>query len=133
MIKIAVEQFAILSDTLPSDGISYTVSVGFKYSLDAGHIMCVFDLAFLNGDEKMLVLKTNCEFEVKQDDWMSFIRDGKIMIPKSFLEYLAVHTVGVARGIMYCKTEGTPFNSLILPPVNVAELITEGIEDPIEG
>jgi hypothetical protein len=42
-----------------------------------------------------------------------------------------MHTVGTIRGILHCKTEGTPFNALILPPINVSEMVTGDLELPI--
>ena len=56
----------------------------------------------------------------------------KLVILKVMLEHFAVQTVGTARGILHCKTEGSQFNGIILPPVNVTELVTEDMILPIE-
>ena len=67
------------------------------------------------------------EFAVEETSWNAFIKGSTLVISKDFLEQLAVQTVGVARGIMHCKTEGTPFNMLILPPINVRDIISDAI------
>ena len=59
-------------------------------------------------------------------------QDNKIIIPKELLAHFGVHTIGTARGILHCKTEGTQFNTFILPPINVSERITEDIIIKIE-
>jgi len=38
-----------------------------------------------------------------------------------------MHTVGTARGVLHSKTESTPFNGLIIPPINVEQIIQEDI------
>ncbi len=60
-------------------------------------------------------------------DWDSLISDDVITFRKNDLGFFANQTVGVARGIMFCKTEGTPFSQYILPPVNLESLIKEDI------
>ncbi len=127
MIRIAVEQFAILSQTLPDDKITYSVGLGFKYAASKRRVICVLDIKFQTESEVFLVLKVACEFEVDSVSWATFIKESSLIIPRDLLEHLAVHTVGVARGILFCKTDGTPFSAIILPPVNVREMVTEDI------
>lgn len=133
MIRIAVDQFAILSNSYPENEISYSVGIGFKYAAEQRRIICVVGINFQSNNEKFLILAVSCEFIVDEESWSSFINesDSKLIIPKDFLEYLAVHTVGVTRGIMHCKTEGTPLNMIILPPINVRDIISEGIVDSL--
>ena len=53
---------------------------------------------------------------------------GKIIVPEMFLEHIAAVTTGTSRGILFAKTEKTPFNNFILPPLNVKELVqSDGI------
>ena len=43
------------------------------------------------------------------------------------MTHLIVLTIGTVRGILHAKTEGTKYNSYILPTINVAELIKTDI------
>ena len=70
-----------------------------------------------------MVLAINCEFEIHNEDFKELRKDGKTIIPKALLELFAVHTIGTARGVLFCKTESTQFNNVIIPPINVSELI----------
>lgn len=133
MIKINVEQFAIIASEVPDSPVSVSTGIAFMYSTEAHRIACSFDIEYLTDEEKLLKLKTRCEFEIHSEDWNNFIGGNRLKIPKTLLEYFAVHTVGTARGILFCKTEGTPFNNFIIPPIDVASIITEGIDEQIES
>ncbi len=128
MDNIEVEQFAILSDGLPASGkVDFETSLGFMYSVETKRIACVFILLYSDSDSGAPLLKMalNCQFSIHPDDWNSMISDGVITIPKNLQEFLAVQTVGTS------KTEKTPFSQLILPPVNVAEMIKGAIKESL--
>ncbi|HAP30323.1 MAG TPA: hypothetical protein DCR26_09395 [Porphyromonadaceae bacterium] len=134
MDNIEVEQFAILSDGLPASGkVDFETSLGFMYSVETKRIACVFILLYSDSDSGAPLLKMalNCQFSIHPDDWNSMISDGVITIPKNLQEFLAVQTVGTSRGILFSKTEKTPFSQLILPPVNVAEMIKGAIKESL--
>lgn len=70
-------------------------------------------------------LAITCEFEIEENDYKNIHKNEKTVIPKELLEYFAVHTIGTARGILFCKTESTPYNYIIIPPLNVSEMIKD--------
>ncbi len=129
--RINIDQFAILTDTLVPENISLNTGVNFMYSIEARRIACKFDLAFNDNDIRLLVMGITCEFEFHPDDWQSFVNTDTVSIPGEILEICVVHTIGTARGILFCKTEGTPFSTLILPPIDVAALKIPPIEEKI--
>ena len=123
MFRINVEQFAILVENFPLEKLNIATGLEVKYSLEGKSLAIVMTFNFLSEEEKVMLLKLNCEFQIQEDDWNGQINDSRIIIPKSFIEYLVVQTVGTARGILHCKTEGTAFNHIILPPMNVSDMI----------
>ncbi len=125
MTKITVDQFAILTREAPAGDISINIEMNLKYSVEARRIMTSMLFTFEKGSEKALLLEQSCEFEIAKDDWEASVSDGKVTIPKSTVEYFGAQTVGVARGVLHCKTEGTPLNGLILPPINITQLVRE--------
>ena len=127
LAKISVSQFAILSDSAPTEEVTYTIGLGFKWSAEAKRIGCEFSIAFASQEKPFIKLDTFCEFDIMPKDWDSLISDDVITFRKNDLGFFANQTVGVARGIMFCKTEGTPFGQYILPPVNLESLIKEDI------
>ena len=123
MFRINIEQFAILAENVQLEKLNIATELEIKYSLEGKSLAIVMTFNFISEEEKVMLLKLNCEFQIQEDDWNSQINDAKIIFPKNFIEYLVVQTVGTARGVLHCKTEGTAFNHIILPPMNVSDMI----------
>ena len=47
--------------------------------------------------------------------------EGKI--PIDFLRYMGSISVGTIRGVIHAKTEGTVLNPVVMPPVNLEEMV----------
>ena len=127
MVRINVEQFAILAHDVPAGNITIDTNIGVKASVADRKIALEIQFDFSSVTENVLILKQLCEFEIHEEDWATLQTEGKVTIPKELIEYFVVQTVGTARGILHCKTEGTPFNHLILPPLNAAEMIEHDV------
>lgn len=127
MFGIHLDQFAILCEDR-KDEIGMNVSLNFKYGDEGKKVACVVAFDFTSESEKVMVLKMTCEFEIQEDDWKTLHTDKEVVIPKDLLEFFAVHTIGTARGVLFCKTENTQFNYIVIPPINVSEM---GISDLI--
>jgi len=125
MFGIHLDQFAILCEDSKEE-IGMNVSLNFKYADEGRKVACVVAFNFISESEKVMVLKVTCEFEIQEDDWKTFRKEDKIIIPRDLLEFFAVHTIGTARGVLFCKTENTQFNYIVIPPVNVSEM---GLKD----
>lgn len=125
MFGIHLDQFAILCEDC-KDEVGMNVSLNFKYGDEGKKVACVVAFDFTSESEKVMVLKMTCEFEIQVDDWKTLRNDKEVVIPKDLLEFFAVHTIGTARGVLFCKTESTQFNYIVIPPINVSEM---GISD----
>ena len=125
MFGIHLDQFAILCEDC-KDEVGMNVSLNFKYGDEGNKVACVVAFDFTSESEKVMVLKMTCEFEIQVDDWKTLHNDKEVVIPKDLLEFFAVHTIGTARGVLFCKTENTQFNYIVIPPINVSEM---GISD----
>lgn len=127
MFGIHLDQFAILCEDR-KDEVGMNVSLNFKYGDEGKKVACVVAFDFTSESEKVMVLKMTCEFEIQEDDWKTLHNDKEVVIPKDLLGFFAVHTIGTARGVLFCKTENTQFNYIVIPPINVSEM---GISDLI--
>ena len=125
MARINISHFAILADSVPNDGVSYTVGLSFKGATQAKRIACEFSVEFVHDEKPIIKLGVFCEFDVMPADWDGLIKDETLIITKEELGFFANQTVGVARGVMFCKTEGTPFSQFIIPPINLTQLIKD--------
>lgn len=127
MAQINVDQFAILADTLPHEGLSYTLNIGFSGAPEAKRLACAFSIEFKHYESPILKLGIICEFDIHKEDWDSCTNGDIITISKEHLGFFANQTVGTARGILFCKTEGTDFRKLILPPVDLTKLLDDDL------
>lgn len=127
MSRISVEQFAILVEEAPQAEIVVDSDVSFGVIPNKQVVAVKFNITFTHEDKKLLVMELHCYFNVRPEDWKKFEKENKVVIPKDLLAHFAMHTVGTARGVLYCKTEGTLYNQFIIPPMNVTERIPEDI------
>lgn len=133
MKHISVEQFAILSDNVPADDdvMELKTKYSFKLSTENKSIAPVVRFEFYSNSSLFMILEVLCAFMIKPEDWNGMIADNQIVIPQGFLAHIIMHTVGTARGILFCKTESTPFNQILLPAINVDEMVPENLSFPI--
>lgn len=127
MIGINIAQFAILTSETPKQGEPIDIKTDLQFSATSDcHIVVVQTrFEYFHNNVQLLVLEIHCRFAIDKKSCKVFSKEEQIVIPKDFLAHLAMHAVGTARGILFCKTEGTPLNTVILPPINVAAMITK--------
>ena len=125
---IRTEQFAIFEDNYaPSKETNLGTGVQFKIDQENKLIGVFIGFEFAQGKKVFLKIKVSCHFMVEENSWAAFIENesSKLVVPKGFLAHLAVITIGTTRGVLFAKTESTPFSKFILPTINVAEMIKE--------
>ncbi len=128
MSRIQIEQFAILSEIPPQTGdcmINSEIRVGV--SMGNQSVRMIYGLTIVDDEgNKHIYLQLACEFKIQEEDWNEMLASTDNKIPKNMLEFFASQTVGTARGVIHCKTEGTAYNHLILPPINITSI---GLQD----
>ena len=125
MINIEVPQYAILADRCPDSLENMQVNAQVAFAADAPHhaVACKMRFVFKDPENALEAIEIICAFEVSNEDWGKFSNGTKTTIPQSFLTHIAFHTAGTARGVLYAKSEKTPFARIILPPINVEEMV----------
>lgn len=128
MQKIGVEQFAILTNTKPIGTITLKSDFETKVAADSPIVTISLRVNLLTDDTTVLeTLFMKCEFAIHPDDYAALKDNNKTIFSASLLSHMALHVVGTARGVLYCKNEGSVFADMILPPINVAEIFNEDI------
>lgn len=125
---IKTEQFAIFEDYYaPKKQNDLGTELQFKLDQTNKQIGVFIGFEFLQGKKVFLKIVVSCHFKIADASWDTFIQDktSKLIVPKKFLAHIAMITTGTARGILYAKTESTPFSKFIIPTLNVEEMITE--------
>ncbi len=135
LIGIRTEQFAILDANYNA---KKETAIGTKLEVKIDdvnkHIGIFSEVVFLQGKKTFLKICVSCHFEVNKNSWAEFSmkRQKKIIIPSNFLAHLAMITIGTTRGVLFAKTEGSPFVKFIIPTINVTELFTDDIHIDID-
>lgn len=129
MSNITVEQFAILAESEIQDesSIQYSLNITFRAEQSRHLVACKIDTLWKNNEETFIKLDLYCVFTIDEGDWSSFESDSKLTIPSEFLQYMAMHTIGTSRGVLHAKTEGTPFNKYIIPPIDLQVMLNDDL------
>lgn len=131
LVRISTEQFAIIEDSyISTSEHKLSVQCRFSYDKENKMIACFAKFVFENGGSAFMLIETGCFFDIHPTFWTKSIQQGEdsIKIPRPLATHFLMLNVGTARGILHVKTEGTIFNSMLLPTVNVAEIITGDID-----
>lgn len=127
---IKTEQFALFEENhTAKKETSLATALQFKLNQRNRQIGVFLNFEFSQNKKVFLKIEASCHFIVEINPWNSFIheKENKITIPKGFLAHLAMITTGTTRGILFAKTEATPFSVYIIPTLNVAEMIPEDV------
>lgn len=125
---IKTEQFAILEENFSSEKeISLAANLQFKINSKNKQMGVFLGFEFIQEKTVLLKIIVSCHFKIEDLAWNSLIDEDKIIFPKDFLAHLAMITTGTARGVLFAKTEDTPFAKYIIPTLNVAELVEKDV------
>lgn len=130
MNRIITEQFATFADAIPFDNsqIQFGVNFGFNANIAKNELGCKVIIAINNGQMPLVKLDVCCVYAIKPADWEKLKQGDTMIIDKGFLSYLAMQTIGTARGILHAKTEDTAFNIYIIPPINTQDVIKNNLK-----
>ncbi len=128
--KIITEQFAILEEAVNMNeqlGLSTQLRFGINKTNKVLAIYCRF--RFSTKENPFLILETSSQFKIEDESWKRLVgkNEKNIEFPRNFVVHLSMLSVGAARGILHAKTENTIFNHIVLPTINVDQLIRSDI------
>ena len=104
--------------------VSVEANFGFGINKDATNIRCISKLSYSQNESLLLTTEVHCIFDITEEGSKQLIEKGRVEV--GFLRYLATITTGTARGIIHTKTENTVLNPIVLPPLNLVEVIKDG-------
>lgn len=124
--QIKILQFAIFPDKyVNGEDVQIHTSFSFGHSVALDSIRCTAVFSFLQKEELLLISETQCFFNISPEGIEQLRKEHEISV--DFLRYMATIATGTVRGIIHAKTEGTVLNTIILPPINLVNLIEKGI------
>ena len=131
MSQIKIEQFAVLIDEIPED-LGVNVSFGVQISDDYKSVRMQTLIRYTQEESVHLMLDMACIFSLAEESIKDLTNNKKIVLPRGFLVHMAIHSIGTARCVLHCKTEGKKMNVLVLPPINVDSMFPENLEFVME-
>ncbi|MDE7134417.1 MAG: hypothetical protein K2N86_03960 [Rikenellaceae bacterium] len=130
--KIEIENFKV-AETVSENRDSIKLGTGGVFNFDTTNHVIAPSITFVykNDKEVLFELTAQCSFMIEQVGWEAFKEPGKgTLIPVAFLQHLAFNAINTVRGIVFCKSEGTPFADYIIPMINVENIVKENILIP---
>ena len=126
IVRLETNQFAIFPEKFnSSDAVGVNSSYEFSINTDLDSIRCRSTFHYVQGDNVLMVLEVGAIFAIAPEGVFEIKAKGAV--PVDFLRYMGTIVVGAARGIIHAKTEGTILNSVILPPINLVEIIKDDL------
>lgn len=128
LLEVKIDQFAILENNFnPKKEIGLSTNIQFKLAEEDKMLGCFLELEFLQVKKVFLKIAVSCHFKIDDTSWLSLINESQssVKIPKDFLAHIAMITVGASRGALTAKAELTLFSNIIVPIMNVAEMLPE--------
>ena len=93
------------------------------YSIGVNHV-----ITFLQSEDSPFIkIDVLFVFELTKKTWDLFVADDKLVIPMEIAQVLNNISIGTSRGIIHTKTENTPFNNIILPPIVLDQLVDDDV------
>ena len=130
-VGLKTTQFATNDKAYRTTGeLDLRTNIGFALD-EANRILIVevqFDF-FKKKDAPFLKIALQGHFEIDAKGWkqLSDNNDNSIIFPQKLITHFVVLPIGAARGALHAKTEGSIYNTYILPTVNVAEVINKDV------
>ena len=124
--RLETRQFAIFPEKFNNQEDA-GVSSAFEYSINTEKtvIRCRSTFHYVQGENVLMVLEMTAIFSIAPEGMEEIQKNGSI--PVDFLRYMGTIVVGAARGVIHTKTEGTVLNAVVLPPINLMEIIKEDL------
>jgi len=129
---IKTEQFAFFEESFnPEENAHIDSNVEFKIKKEHHQLGVFVTFSFSQNEKVVIKLGVSCHFMIKPEDWKACLEGGQIIFPKQFLTHLLMLVVGTSRGILHCKLEGTKMQGVVLPSINISEVLKEDVTFPI--
>lgn len=126
--EMICKQFSALSDKI-DDEIVVNSSFTFGVNVAVHHIRCSAIYEYLQNEQSKMRLELICSFDVEENAFNSMLHGKSFELTASFAQYLATINVGAARGEIHarCESQNSNFKDVILPPINLMEIIKSDV------
>jgi len=119
---IETMQFAIFPENLINgQEVFVNTNCGYNVRSDLNQVRNVISVNYTQNEKLLMVVQLACYYDIAPEGVGAIKAEGKI--PVDFLRYMGSISVGTIRGVIHAKTEGTVLNPVVMPPVNLEEMV----------
>ena len=108
-------------------GTKVMTNIAFAYNKDKCVVKSSVFIEMLQDDKKFLVMQMDAYVEIKGSSEKQMITEKGIRLPRLLQCQFASFCYGALRGVMYLKTLNTPLQNIILPPLELHDVIKNDI------
>lgn len=103
------------------DGSEIDINCRFKFEFSYANecVKCTNYLTFIKGSKDMVKASFEGYFTLSPETITALTKDDNVVLPVDLQAQFASITYSTLRGVLFCKTEGTMLQSVILPPNNI--------------
>ena len=119
---IETVQFAIFPDNyINGQEVMVNTNCGYNVRSDFNQVRNVISVNYTQNEKLLMVVELACYYDIAPEGVEAIKGEGKI--PVDFLRYMGSISVGTMRGVIHAKTEGTVLNPVVMPPINLEEMV----------
>ena len=125
--QIRTPQFAIFPENYIKEekSVDIQATVNFYVHKSLGFIKCTIGIEYAQKNKVLLKIVVECVFELSPDAVEEITKTKVVKV--DVLRYIATIAVGATRGVIAAKTENTELNNIVLPPINLVDLVKEDL------
>lgn len=122
------KQFSASSDKIDGE-VVVNSSFTFGVNVSIHHVRCSAIYEYSQNEHSKMRLEMICSFDVEENAFNNMLHGKVFELTASFAQYLATINVGAARGEIHARCENcnSPFANVILPPINLVEILSNNI------
>jgi hypothetical protein len=128
--KINTDEFAIVTEKYDLEIIA-TMQLGlaFNFVKEETSIGVQAKCVFHQEGTVLIVIAVTCWFKIILEDWDTIYQEDtkQVVLSRINAMHFASLTISTTRGVLHAKTETFPLNNLMIPPVNLNDLIKEDV------
>ena len=119
---IETVQFALFPNNfINGQQVLVNTNCGYNVRADLNQVRNIISVNYTQDEKLLMVVQLACYYDIAPEGVETIKVEGKI--PVDFLRYMGSISVGAIRGVIHAKTEGTVLNPVVMPPVNLEEMI----------
>jgi hypothetical protein len=130
LTRIITEEFAIIENIfMPGEKVTVVSNLVLNFAEDEQLIAITGKFTYEMQEKVFLVVAVSLHFKIFEEDWKRMFDEKELTLTlkKNPALHLASLTVGTARGVIHAKTEGHPVNAVVLPTINLNEMISDDL------